>query len=388
VPPEKIMKIAVLVKSFILAGGAERHAVEITRRLMEKGHEIDLYARYVDERLIDGMHHVRVPNRCTFSSAGNSLSFAREAARLLEGKRYDVIHSHERGYLQDVLTLHTFSYKSGLRKYSFLRRLDMTFLSYRSWIYLWLEKRQMATPRLVAVSDLIREDVRKNYNRSVGVHVIPPGVDLELFHPAWITEHRKPLREEMGIGHGEMVVLFVGSEFRRKGLDFLIPAIGPGMRLIVVGQGERLEHYRKMAAERVIGDRIHFTGLVTRDVRGSYAIADVVVLPSLSDAFGMSILEGMACGIPVVTSPDAGVSSLISSGENGFVVSDSVGLASALTRLMDPSLRRRLGAAALKTAENHSWDKVADAYESLFYAVAEQKQSPVSSLIRQDRAGR
>jgi UDP-glucose:(heptosyl)LPS alpha-1,3-glucosyltransferase len=367
------MKIAVLVKSFILAGGAERHTVEITRRLLNRGHEIHLYARYTDERLMEGIQHVRVPNRCTFSSVGNSLSFAREAARLLEGREYDVIHSHERGYRQDVLTLHTFSYRSGLRKYSFLRRLDMTFLSHRSWLYLWLEKRQMTTPRLVAVSDLIRKDVRKNYNRSEGVHVISPGVDPDLFHPAWIAEHREPLRKEMGIGHDDVVVLFVGSEFRRKGLDLLIPAIGPGMRLVVVGQGERLEHYRKLAAACGIGDRIHFTGLVKSDVRRFYAIADVVALPSLSEAFGMSILEGMACGIPVVTTPNAGVSSLISPGENGFVVSGSVELASALTRLLDPSLRRTLGAAARKTAENHSWEKVADAYESLFYGVMERK---------------
>jgi glycosyltransferase involved in cell wall biosynthesis len=250
----------------------------------------------------------------------------------------------------------------------------MTYLSYRSWIYLWIEKRQMATSRLVAVSDLIREEVRQNYNRSGGVHVIPPGVDSDQFRPAWIAEHRDPLREEMGIGHDEMVVLFVGSEFRRKGLDLLIPAIGPGMRLVVVGQGERLEHYRKMAAANGIGDRIHFTGLVQSDVRRFYAIADVVALPSLSDAFGMSILEGMACGIPVVTTPCAGVSSLISPGKNGFVVSDSAGLASALTRLLYPSLRRSLGAAAMRTAEDHSWERVADAYESLFAEVAQKKQ--------------
>ena len=379
------MKIAVLVKSFILAGGAERYAVELTRRLMEKGHDIDLYARYVDGQLTGGMRHIRVPDRCTFSSAGNSLSFAREAARLLAGKKYDVIHSHERGYLQDVATLHTFSYRSALRKYSPLRRMDMTYLSHRSWIYLWLEKRQMATSRLVAVSNLIRDEVRENYRRSEGVHVIPPGVDPDQFHPAWVAEHREALRKEMGIGRDEMAVLFVGSEFRRKGLDLLIPAIGPGMRLVVVGQGERLDHYIRLAAAHGIGDRIRFTGLVKSDVRKYYAIADVVALPSLSDAFGMSILEGMACGIPAVASPGAGVSSLITSGVNGFVAADSTGLAASLNRLLDPSLRVSLGAAALRTAQNHSWEKVADAYESVFYDAVEQKG--IREAVREGKTG-
>jgi UDP-glucose:(heptosyl)LPS alpha-1,3-glucosyltransferase len=373
------MKIAVLVKSFILAGGVERYAVELTLQLIKRGHEIHLYTRRADERFIDGIECVIVPNRCNFSSAANSLSFAREAARLLDGKEYDIIHSHERGYLQDVLTLHTFSYKSGLQKYSFLRQMDMTLLSYRSWIYLWVEKRQMATSRLVSVSDLIREDIRKNYNRSDGVHVIPPGVDTNLFHPAWIAAHRKRLREEARIDPDELVVLFVGSEFRRKGLDLLIPAISPGMLLIVVGQGERLEHYNKLAADYGVRNRVRFVGLIESDIRKFYAIADVVALPSLSDAFGMSVLEAMACGIPAVTSPRAGNSSLISHGKNGFIVSDSAEIATSLTRLLEPSLRRGLGVAARKSAENHSWERVADAYESVFDDLVRRKRSSAFS---------
>jgi UDP-glucose:(heptosyl)LPS alpha-1,3-glucosyltransferase len=369
------MKIAVLVKSFILAGGAERYAVELARRLVKRGHEIDLFSRFADAGLAEGMGRVVVPNRWRFSSAANSLSFAREAARLLDGRHYDVIHSHERGYRQDVLTLHTFSWAASLRKYSFLRRLDMTWLSYRSWIYLALEKRQMATARLAAVSDLVREDVRNHYGRTEGVRVIPPGVDTDLFHPAWAAEHREPLRSEMAIAPDEMVVLLVGSEFRRKGLDLLIPAIGRGMRLVVVGQGERRDHYAALAAACGISDRIHFAGLIESDVRRFYAIADVVALPSLSDAFGMSVLEAMACGIPVVTSPGAGAASLVRQGENGYVVADSAGIAAALEGLLDPALRGRIGAAARKTAEDHSWDAVADAYESLFAEAAAQKRA-------------
>jgi UDP-glucose:(heptosyl)LPS alpha-1,3-glucosyltransferase len=368
------MNIAVLVKSFILAGGAERYAVELTRRLLNRGHRIDLYARYAGEGLTEGLTHTVVPDRCTFSGAANSLSFAREAARLLAGRSYDIVHSHERGYCQDVLTLHTFSYASSLKRYAFLRRLDMTFLSYRSWIYLWLEKRQMASPGLVAVSDLVARDVREQYGRTDGVHVIPPGVDTEWFCPAWIASRRDQARRELAIGPDETVVLFVGSEFRRKGLDLLIPAIGPGMRLVVVGQGERPEHYARLAAGCGAADRIHYAGLVRSDVRSYYAAADAVALPSLSDAFGMSVLEAMACGIPVVTSPGAGAASLVRSGENGFVASDAAGLAAALARLRDPALRRSMGEKARRTAEDHTWAAVAEAYERVFFATLGRKR--------------
>jgi UDP-glucose:(heptosyl)LPS alpha-1,3-glucosyltransferase len=310
------------VKSFILSGGAERYAVEVTRRLKARGHEIHLYSRYVDESVLDGVQHIRVPDRHTYSSVANSLSFAREAARLLEGKRYDIVHSHERGYRQDVLTVHTFSYRSGLDCYSFLRRLDQTCLSPRSWIYLWLEKRQMASPGLVAVSGPIREDIRRYYGRTKGVRVITPGVDLDWFHPDAMARYRNPPAGRAAAASGELTVLFVGGEFRRKGLDRLIPAIGERMRLIVVGRGELLEHYRKLAADCGIGDRIRFVGHVDGDVRSYYALADVVALPSVSEAFGMSILEAMACGLPVVASPSAGVADLIEDGGNGFLAYD------------------------------------------------------------------
>lgn len=335
----------------------------MTRRLKARGHAIDLYARYVDEAALDGIRHIRVPDRHTYSSVANSLSFAREAARLLAGTRYDIVHSHERGYRQDVLTVHTFSYRPGLDRYSFLRRIDQQYLSLRSALYLWLEKRQMASPGLIAVSALIREDIRKYYGRTEGVRVITPGVDLAWFHPDTLAPYRN--RPE-GAAAGELTVLFVGGEFRRKGLDRLIPAIGDGMRLIVVGRGERLDHYRKLAADGGAERRIEFVGHVTEDMRKYYACADVVVLPSLSEAFGMSILEGMACGLPVVASPAAGVADLIEDDFNGFLAADTAALRSALLRLKDDALRSQMGKRARQTAEGYSWDRITAEYEAFF----------------------
>jgi UDP-glucose:(heptosyl)LPS alpha-1,3-glucosyltransferase len=360
------LKIAVLVKSFILSGGSERYAVEVARRLKARGHDIHLYARHVDEAALDGIRHIRVPDRHTYSSVANSLSFAREAARLLAGTRYDIVHSHERGWRQDVLTVHTFSYRSGLDRYSFLRRIDQRYLSLRSALYLWLEKRQMASPGLVAVSPVIREDIRKYYGRTEGVRVITPGVDLAWFHPDAMTRYRKSPGGRADAASGELTVLFVGGEFRRKGLDLLIPAIGDGMRLVVVGRGERPDHYRKLAADCGVGDRIAFVGHVTEDMRKHYARADVVALPSVSEAFGMSILEGMACGLPVVASPSAGVAALIKEGVNGFLAGDTAALRSALLRLKDDAVRSQMGNRARQAAEGVSWERVTADYEAFF----------------------
>ena len=362
---ENPLKIAVMVKNFTLSGGAERYAVEVTRRLKDRDHEIDLYARSVDPSIAEGMLHVPVPDRHTYRSVTNSLSYAHEVDRLLKGKSYDVIHSHERAYSQDVLTVHTFCYRSGLiKERSFLRRLFAYHLSPRSWMYLWLEKRQMASPLLVAVSEVIRKDIQACYGRRAGVQVLTPGVDFDWFHPDRISKLRsleKPIPSS-----DKLTVLFVGGEFRRKGLDNLIPAIGKGMKLIVVGRGERWNHYRRLVTDCGAEDRVEFVGHIEDDVRRYYARADVVVLPSRNEAFGMSILEGMACGIPVITSPVTGVAPLINEGENGFLAGEIDELKAALHRLRDETLRKEMGEKARRTAESFSWDRITDGYEQVF----------------------
>ncbi|MCK9230062.1 MAG: glycosyltransferase family 4 protein [Syntrophales bacterium] len=363
------MKIAVLIKNFVLSGGAERYAVEVARRLRDRGHDIDLYARNVDTSLTAGMTHVQVPDRHTYRTVANSLSYARETARLLEGRNYDAIHSHERAYSQDVLTVHTFCYRSGFTGgTAFLKRLFTLYLSPRSRLYEWLEKKQMASPRLVAVSEVIRHDIQARYGRTEGVRVITPGVDFTWFHPDGIAALRS--REKRGPSTGELTVLFVGGEFRRKGLDKLIPAIGEGMKLIVVGRGERLDYHRRLAISCGTGSRVEFVGHVDDDVRGYYAGADVVVLPSRREAFGMSILEGMACGLPVIASPVAGVAGLINDGENGFLAGETDELKAALNLLRDETLRKKMGDRARKTAESCSWDRITDSYEEVFLGLS------------------
>lgn len=368
----KKLKIAVLIKRFIATGGAEKYAVEVTRRLLAKGHRIDLYAMEADDSLLDDINFYQIPKKLTFSSVLNSYSFAREAARMLKGKAYDITHSHERGFLQDISTVHTFPYIKGSENYSLVKKIDQIYLSPRSRLHLWLEQKQMESLMLVAVSETIKDDIKKYYCRDQMISVITPGVDIDWFNPRWITANRKKLRQEAGIFDRELVVLFVGSEFRRKGLDNLIPAVAVGARLLVVGTGERYRHYQRLADRCGVAGRVEFKGL-SDNIRNDYALADVVVLPSLAEAFGMSILEGMACGLPVITSLYAGVSSLIKDGVNGFTFHDPAMLPEILRRFSDPKLKKRIGIQARKTAEAHTWDATSEKYEELCCQIVKRK---------------
>lgn len=368
------LKIAVLIKRFIATGGAERYAVEVTRRLLQRGHMIDLYARQVETGLAPDMEVVEVPDRLRFSSVLNSWSFAAETAKCLRDSAYDVILSHERGHCQDLAVIHTFAYKLGVENYSLLKKLNSIYLSPRSWLHLRLERQQMASPWLVPVSNTIKTGIQKYYGRRSNIRIATPGVDIDWFHPDWTRQHREMARRAEGIRADELVVLFVGSEFRRKGLDMLINAIEPGTKLLVVGAGERHGYYRRLAARKGEPGQVLFKGLVD-DVRRHYAAANVVALPSRKEAFGMSVLEGMACGLPVVCSDAAGVSALVTDGANGYLFQDTAGLQAALSKLKHPEMRRRLGHQARLTAVDHAWDATTDAFEQVCRQIAADKRS-------------
>jgi UDP-glucose:(heptosyl)LPS alpha-1,3-glucosyltransferase len=370
----KRLNIAVLIKNFNTVGGAEKYAVEVTRRLSERGHNVSIYSWSAEKQAAAGLTFHRVPNRLTFSSVLNLYSFSREVSRMLSDKVYDVILSHDRTASQDMAVIHTFSYKSGIEKYSFLRKIDQLYLSPRSGLHLWLEKQQMKTPWLAAVSGAVRADIQAFYGRRDPIDVINPGIDIDAFSPSLAAGSRDRVRKEEGIPEDDMVVLFVGSEFKRKGLDRLIPAIKGPMRLMIAGRGENLAYYKKLAKTHGVDTRVAFLGL-TPDIGRYYAAADVVVLPSRIEAFGMSILEGMACGHPVVTSAEAGCAALIDDGVNGFICRNAGDLARILDRLKQPDLRKRIGARARALAEEHSWESTADQFENRCFQIAEAKKS-------------
>ncbi len=369
----KKLKIAVIVKNFNLFGGMERSAVELSQRLVKKGHQVDIYAREADVSLLGSMEFFPLSDLLSFSSVLSALELAVNVNKKIAGKKYDVVHSHERAYSQDLLTLHCFSYKGSLDKYSSFRYFDQKYLSIRSWIYLWLEGKQMQSDWLVAVSRAVKIDSNRYYCPKKDLFIIPPGVDTDYFNPAWISKNKKTIKHELNLGHAN-VVLFVGSEFKRKGLDYVIPAIGKNMHLLVVGQGDNINFYKKLAEKHSVSQQVTFVGY-SDDTRKFYAAADLVILPSRSEAFGMTILEGMSCGIPVVTTANTGVSGVIKNGENGFVVDRGEDITSFCKEFFTTNPKSTIGDAARKTALKYSWQQITDEYENLYYQISQQKKN-------------
>jgi UDP-glucose:(heptosyl)LPS alpha-1,3-glucosyltransferase len=221
----------------------------------------------------------------------------------------------------------------------------------------------------------VREEVLANYPVAPErVVVIPNGVDVRRFHPRLREERRAEVRRRYTLGEEEFLVLFLGTGFRRKGLDTAIAAVAaiPGtqrVRLLVGGRGD-VQEWRRLARRLKALDRVLFLGPVDRP-EDLYAASDVLVLPTRYDPFPNVVLEAMACGLPVVTTRAAGVVDLLRDGEDALVIESAEEphrLEAALRRLMDPAVAARIGNAARATAERHSLDRFASDYLRVFGA--------------------
>jgi UDP-glucose:(heptosyl)LPS alpha-1,3-glucosyltransferase len=195
------------------------------------------------------------------------------------------------------------------------------------------------------------------------IAVIPNGVDVARFRPATVEE-RAASRRELGLDPSAPVAIFIGHEFDRKGLPIALDALvrTPEVHLLVVGgTAEMIDRARTSADQLGLADRVTFAGLLPDPVR-ALASSDVLVLPSAYEANALVVLEALACGIPVVSTPVGAAPDLIVDGVNGYVIErDAADLARRLTAIRDaPTGSFR--AACRATAEEYSWTHIAARY--------------------------
>jgi D-inositol-3-phosphate glycosyltransferase len=215
----------------------------------------------------------------------------------------------------------------------------------------------------------------------VKIDVIPPGVDLTRFRPM----SQRQSRDHLGYGD-EMNILFVGRLEPLKGLDNLFRAVASledptKITLNVVGGDENSQEKTRLqtlASRMKLTQSVNFIGSVNQDeLPYHYNAADVCVLPSHYESFGLAALEAAACGRPVVASDVGGLPAIVKSGATGYLVpaKQSDVMAERLCELLQNDvLRSRMGDAAREHAETLSWDRSTDAlldsYRSLVPAPA------------------
>jgi glycosyltransferase involved in cell wall biosynthesis len=225
--------------------------------------------------------------------------------------------------------------------------------------------------QLVAVSRGVARELERFFPAAAaGVAVIPNGVDGQEFTPQPGT--RDELRTQLGIAPGDLVALFVGGDWDRKGLRFAIEGItrAAGWHLLVAGRGDE-GRYRRIAEEQGVVRRVHFAGHISLPAR-HFAAADAFVLPTLYEAFALVTLEAAAAGLPLLVTAVNGTEELLRDGVNGwFVERDSATITQRLDELRDDSeLRAAMSRAARASVERYGWDRVVESSVALYRTLA------------------
>jgi len=225
--------------------------------------------------------------------------------------------------------------------------------------------------RLVAVSGGVARELERFFPvAAADIAIIPNGVGGEEFAPDKAA--RAQLRAQLGLADDDLVALFVGGDWERKGLGFAIQGVARAApwHLLVVGRGDE-RRYRTVAAREGAADRVHFAGSTDAPAR-YFAAADAFVLPTLYEAFALVMLEAAAAGLPLVVTPVNGTEELVRDGVNGWlVVRDGAVIARRLHELREDSqLRTAMSRAARGSAQHYGWDGVVESSVALYGRLA------------------
>lgn len=378
-------------------GGMNVYVREVTRYLGRKGVHVDVFTRSQDEHVPQVLHDLGYGNRVVHVPAGPEvplpkkelasylpqfakgiLQFARE-----KGIHYDLIHSHywmsgiaaqQLKETWNVPVAHMF-HTLGLMKNRVAQSEAEMEGEYR--IHGEQQVLRMAD-RVIAATLAEQSQLQFLYRADKDkITIIPPGVDISHFYSIPPDEAKTVI----GIPKEGRMVLFVGRIEPLKGVDTLIRAIAhmrkAGLQtqfphyLTIIGgdpdanpleMNSEMSRLQRLCIELGLQDLVVFIG--KRDQSSLpyyYSAADVLVMPSHYESFGMVALEAMACGTPVVASQVGGLAFLIQDGETGFVVpgGDSLALSERLTELItQPALREQLGRQAAEYARDYSWENI------------------------------
>jgi D-inositol-3-phosphate glycosyltransferase len=383
------------------AGGMNVYVRELSLALGQAGHSVDVFTRcqdYSTTQIVELGPGARVVHieagDVQFIDKRDLFPIVPQFTervlgfQLETGLPYDVVHSHYwlSGCSATVLQrewnlpmVHMF-HTLGALKNSVARNHDEREPSLR----IANERRIVAqADRLIAANPAERQDLQAFYDADPSrISIIPCGVDVALFRPL----PRDQARALLNLPPDAKIVLFVGRLEPIKGVDILLDALShlncdgcQGLALIVGGNLDGAEAARLIAIRDRLGltSSVRFVGAQEqRTLPYFYAAADVCVVPSFYESFGMVAIEAMACGLPVIASRAGGLQFTVRDGQNGVLVppGDSMALAAALQQVLtDAGLRFRMGAEARRMAGDYSWKRVAEDMAGVYAALKEER---------------
>jgi len=341
------------VTTTIKQGGIETFYWEIAKELQKRNYEVELitgkgtFIKYENiplkqfefiprEKILD------LGNR--FKKWGERVSFFKNAYSYLKKQKYDVFLIHKPfdffiAYFMKRINpqLITVFVSGGEDFYGF----DKFFVMYIDFLF--------------AVSENNKEIIQQRYNRKV--NVLHNGVDTKLFKIDPII--RKKFRKKFNL-ENKKVLISIGRVVKLKGFQLVINALKDLKKFnyVLIGDGEYLNILKKMAKENSVEDRVLFLGNIDNKELYKYLnMGDIFIQPTIgNEAFGITIIEAMACGLPVVASKNGGIVDIIKDKENGYLfeINNIKDLKDKIL-MVDSNLNPRKF-----VEENFTWEKTVD----------------------------
>lgn len=332
VRPESICVRMINIDFYPLLGGAQMHTLRLSRYLREQGVDVQVITRQhpglPPREIIEGVPVYRTPILHPMKAVA-SLSFLYFALRQLGRERpaVQIIHSHEmlspmsiglinralRG-TRLVINPHRGGYLGDVWKLKNRRRIT------GGLRLAWARSQGDA---FIALSNEISTELLSVGIPEEKIHHISLALDTDYYIPA-APEERERLRAQFGLTDG-LAACFTGRLVEEKGLDVLLQAWQevsrrhPQARLLIVGEGSQRKKLETLAAGSGLGGQVRFTGAVA-DTRPYLQACDLYVQSSFTEGLPVSMLEAMACGLPVVATKVGGVGDLLVDRQNGRTV--------------------------------------------------------------------
>lgn len=364
------MRIGMMVDTYKpYVSGVTNH-VDLHKRVLERaGHEVYVFTFGDEEYQDDEPRILRSPG-VPLADTGFylSLRYRRRHKKLLQ--TMDVVHVHHPflsgrlalnycrpARIPIVFTNHS-RYDLLAQAYLPLMPDEVSHSLLQAYMPDFCEAVDLVISPSESMAKILRELEVKGH-----IEVIPNGVDLQKFHEA------KPFpRSKFGFTDQDILLIYAGRIAPEKNLSFLLQAFAgiaqmlPNVYLLMVGGGKRNfeEEVQNLILQLGIGNRVHSTGMIAyQDIPSYLAMCDIFVTSSVAETFGMSTVEAMGVGLPIMGIHAAGTSDLVKDGKTGFLSTEDLAAFTAkLTYLcLHPGLRKEMGLAACKASEQYGIER-------------------------------
>jgi glycosyltransferase involved in cell wall biosynthesis len=372
-------------------GGAESYAYNIAKRFVESGNNVTVLCSNQEKReteeIVDGIRVIRLKPDFKISTTPIKFKLLFNMIDFMQNNNFDLVNiNFHLPYYPDIAALSgklynlpcVLTYHNDIVRNGLLMNFIAQFYNYS------------VNRAVLHAVDLIVTPSPYCYNESKFLKSfknklvwIPPGVDIEKYSTGKSFKNH----QTYDLPDSSKIVLFVGvmsKAHTHKGVDQLIKSFKKVLKeikdtyLILVGRGDMIPEYKRICETLGISDKVIFTGFVGDDTLIEYyRSSDVVVLPSttIQEGFGMVLIEGNACGKPVIGTRVGGIKYVIKDGENGLLVppKNPEALASAIIKLLnDEDLAKKMGNNGRKLVEEkYTWKKTAEGTEKVYREVTE-----------------